>query len=219
MAGLVAGILSTIDSMMNSTATLFTFDIYKKYIRPEASEMRLIWVGRAAMMVMVGAGDLAVAVFRPDEGGHLQHDGRLQRLPGARRDRGLRGRHLAAARDPHRVVRRAFWPVRFCRSCSSRSAYHGFDHDLQAFHRAGLATLACYGVLLAVSLATQHERDAEREQFTWSRFKRERQSDEASAGRPGGRTTSCGPACSWPARWGCAGSFASSHRVAPQAKP
>ncbi len=28
MAGLVAGILSTIDSMMNSTATLFTFDIY-----------------------------------------------------------------------------------------------------------------------------------------------------------------------------------------------
>ena len=53
MAGLVAGILSTIDSMMNSTATLFTFDIYKKYIRPEASEMRLIWVGRVAMMLMV----------------------------------------------------------------------------------------------------------------------------------------------------------------------
>src|SRR3970282_2148529 len=51
--GLVAGILSTIDSMMNSTATLFTFDIYKKYIRPEASEMRLSWVGRAAMMLMV----------------------------------------------------------------------------------------------------------------------------------------------------------------------
>src|SRR5262249_95349 len=53
MAGLVAGILSTIDSMMNSTATLFTFDIYKKYIRPDASEMRLIWVGRGAMMLMV----------------------------------------------------------------------------------------------------------------------------------------------------------------------
>ena len=55
MAGLVAGILSTIDSMMNSTATLFTFDIYKKYVRPDASEMRLIWVGRGAMMLMVGA--------------------------------------------------------------------------------------------------------------------------------------------------------------------
>src|SRR3970282_2217766 len=46
MAGLVAGILSTIDSMMNSTATLFAFDVYKKYIRPSASEMRLVLGGR-----------------------------------------------------------------------------------------------------------------------------------------------------------------------------
>ena len=52
-----------------------------------------------------------------------------------------------------------------------QAAYHGFDHQLQAFHRAGLATLACYGVLLVVSLATQHQRDPEREQYTWSRFK------------------------------------------------
>ena len=50
-------------------------------------------------------------------------------------------------------------------------AYHGFDHQLQGFHRAALATVACYVVLLVVSLATQHERDPEREQFTWSRFK------------------------------------------------
>ena len=72
MAGLVAGILSTIDSMMNSTATLFTFDIYKKYIRPEASEMRLIWVGRGAMMLMV-AWRSAFVVFRSDKRGDLQH--------------------------------------------------------------------------------------------------------------------------------------------------
>ena len=205
MAGLVAGILSTIDSMMNSTATLFTFDIYKKYIRPEASEMRLIWVGRGAMMLMVGAGDLAVAVLRPDQRGHLQPHGRLQRLPGARRDRGLRGRHLAAAGDAHRVVRLHSGRSVACRSCSSRRPTTAFDHELQAFHRAGLATLACYVVLLVVSLATQHERDPEREQYTWSRFKRQRQGRRRRPPRPGGRTTSCGPACSWPARWGCAG--------------
>ena len=59
-----------------------------------------------------------------------------------------------------------------------QAAYYGFDHELQAFHRAGLATLGCYGVVLIVSLATQHERDPEREQYTWSRFKSQRQSGE-----------------------------------------
>src|SRR4029079_10827939 len=62
-------------------------------------------------------------------------------------------------------------------------ARHGFDHQLQAFHRAALATLACYGVLLVVSLATQHQRDADREQYTWARFKRERPGED-SANRP-----------------------------------
>lgn len=57
-----------------------------------------------------------------------------------------------------------------------QSAYHGFGHQLQAFHRAALATLACYVLLLMVSLLTQHERDSEREQFTWSRFKTQSQS-------------------------------------------
>jgi hypothetical protein len=47
-----------------------------------------------------------------------------------------------------------------------------FDHDLQAFHRAGLATLSCYAVLLGVSLATQRERNADSEHYTWSRFNR-----------------------------------------------
>jgi hypothetical protein len=59
-----------------------------------------------------------------------------------------------------------------------QSARIGFDHSLQAFHRAGLATLACYGLLLVVSAATQHERDADREQYTWWRFKRERPSEQ-----------------------------------------
>ena len=58
-----------------------------------------------------------------------------------------------------------------------QAAYFGFDHQLQAFHRAALATLACYALLLVVSFATQHQRDAEREQYTWSLFKRRRQNE------------------------------------------
>ena len=55
----------------------------------------------------------------------------------------------------------------------------GFDHSLQAFHRAAFATIACYAVLLAVSFVTQNERNAESEQFTWSQFRRIR-GDSAS---------------------------------------
>jgi hypothetical protein len=54
-----------------------------------------------------------------------------------------------------------------------QAARYGFEHDLQAFHRTVLATVACYGLLLTVSLATQHERDNQREFYTWNRFKRE----------------------------------------------
>jgi hypothetical protein len=54
-----------------------------------------------------------------------------------------------------------------------------FDHDLQKFHRTALATISCYVVVLVVSCLTQNERDNEREQFTWSRFKAEhRTADE-----------------------------------------
>jgi hypothetical protein len=51
-----------------------------------------------------------------------------------------------------------------------RVAMFGFNHDLQAFHRAGLVTLSCYFVIVIASRVTQHERDGEREQYTWGRF-------------------------------------------------
>jgi hypothetical protein len=64
-----------------------------------------------------------------------------------------------------------------------QTARLAFDHQLQAFHRAALATLSCYVVLLIVSLSTRHERDAEREQYTWFRFKHQRLAEQ-SATRP-----------------------------------
>lgn len=52
-AGMIGAILSSLDSMMNSAATIFTFDIYKRFINPEASERRLIAVGRIAIVVFI----------------------------------------------------------------------------------------------------------------------------------------------------------------------
>jgi SSS family solute:Na+ symporter len=177
MAGLVAGILSTIDSMMNSTATLFTFDIYKKYVRPDASEMRLIWVGRAAMMLMVGAA-IAISLYFGQTKGSIFNrmvDFNAYLVPG------VIVAYVAGILQPL-VTRTASLVCILAGPLLSilfeRVAYHGFDHVLQGFHRAALATIACYAVLVVVSLATQRERDPEREQFTWSRFKSQRQSGQ-----------------------------------------
>ncbi|MBQ16388.1 MAG: hypothetical protein CMJ65_04600 [Planctomycetaceae bacterium] len=52
-AGLIGAILSSIDSMMNSAATIFTIDVYQKYIRPEASDRQLVRAGRIAIVVFV----------------------------------------------------------------------------------------------------------------------------------------------------------------------
>ena len=64
-----------------------------------------------------------------------------------------------------------------------RAALFGFEHKLQAFHRAGLATVACYAVLLVTSAVTQRERDGAREHFTWRRFRAER-ANETGPVRP-----------------------------------
>jgi len=55
VAGLLAALMSSLAAVFNSSATLFTMDIYKK-LRPESSESHLVWVGRLATGVMVVLG-------------------------------------------------------------------------------------------------------------------------------------------------------------------
>lgn len=64
-----------------------------------------------------------------------------------------------------------------------RGAKQFYDHDLQAFHRAGLAAAGSYLVLLIVSLLLRSERDPEREQYVWWRYRHD-PNDGASAPRP-----------------------------------
>ena len=45
-AALAAAVISSLASMFNSTSTLFTMDIYKQFINKNASEKRLVNVGR-----------------------------------------------------------------------------------------------------------------------------------------------------------------------------
>jgi solute:Na+ symporter, SSS family len=169
MAGLVAGILSTIDSMMNSTATLFTFDIYKKYVRPEASEIRLIWVGRVAMLLMVGAAILLSLYFGQAKGGifNTMADYNAYLVPGVivAYVAGILQPMVTGTASLVCILAGPLLSIFF-----DQVAWRTFSHPLQAFHRAALTTVACYVVLLLVSLATQHERDRQREHFTWKHF-------------------------------------------------
>ena len=57
-AALTAAIISSLASMFNSTSTLFTMDIYKKYINPSAADKKLVNVGRHTSVVA-----LLIALF------------------------------------------------------------------------------------------------------------------------------------------------------------
>jgi len=62
LAALFGAIQSTVDSVLNSTSTIISLDIYRKFIRPDASEERLVRVGRwVGAAVLVAA--MALAPF------------------------------------------------------------------------------------------------------------------------------------------------------------
>ncbi|MEX2308973.1 MAG: sodium/solute symporter [Pirellulales bacterium] len=58
LAGLAAALMSTVSTVLNSTSTLLTIDLYKKLLRPEASDRRQVIFGMISGIVV-----LIVSVF------------------------------------------------------------------------------------------------------------------------------------------------------------
>ena len=50
-AALTAAIVASLAGKANSISTIFTLDIYKKYIASEADEKKLVWIGRVTIVV------------------------------------------------------------------------------------------------------------------------------------------------------------------------
>ncbi len=65
-AALAAAIISSLASMFNSTSTLFTMDIYRKYINKDASDKKLVNVGR---LTSLAALIIAAVAVKPLLGG------------------------------------------------------------------------------------------------------------------------------------------------------
>ena len=46
LAGFIAAVMSTLSALANSTATIFSLDVYQKYLRPDATDKAIVSVGR-----------------------------------------------------------------------------------------------------------------------------------------------------------------------------
>jgi SSS family solute:Na+ symporter len=57
-AALTAAVVASLAGKANSIATIFTLDLYKKNFNKEASEQRMVWIGRVSVVV-----SMALAVF------------------------------------------------------------------------------------------------------------------------------------------------------------
>ena len=63
VGGLLAALMSSLSSLFNSSASLFTFDIYQK-IKPNASQKHLVTVGRVATGAIVFLGIVWIPVMK-----------------------------------------------------------------------------------------------------------------------------------------------------------
>lgn len=50
IAALTAAIVASLAGKANSISTIFTLDIYKKYINKEATDRRMVWIGRSVVL-------------------------------------------------------------------------------------------------------------------------------------------------------------------------
>ncbi len=57
-AAIAGAVVSSLASMLNSASTVFTMDLYRRHLRPDAPQARLVGIGRAATLVFVVVGCL-----------------------------------------------------------------------------------------------------------------------------------------------------------------
>lgn len=58
IAALTAAIVASLAGKANSISTIFTFDIYKKYINKDSDEKKMVWVGRTIVLI-----SMAIAIL------------------------------------------------------------------------------------------------------------------------------------------------------------
>ncbi len=71
-AALTAAVVASLAGKANSIATIFTLDIYKKKIRPNASEKQMVWVGKIAVVLALIIGVIIAPFLGIDKKGGFE---------------------------------------------------------------------------------------------------------------------------------------------------
>lgn len=154
VAALTAAIVSSLASMLNSTSTIFTMDIYKTYINKEAGDKKTVQVGRLS----AGIALLLGAIVAPVLGGIDQAFHYIQEYTGV-----VSPGILAI------FVLGLFW-----KKATNKGAIAGaiasipialglkFLTELPWMHQMGLAALLTMGVIIAISLSQGNGEDDEK---------------------------------------------------------
>jgi SSS family solute:Na+ symporter len=67
LAALLGAVVSSLAAMLNAASTIFAMDIYKKHLAPDAPQNRVVFLGRASVVVFA-----ALAVFLAPQLGNPQ---------------------------------------------------------------------------------------------------------------------------------------------------
>lgn len=66
-AGIMGGMFSILDSLFHSSATIFTHDFYQRYIDPNATDLKLVSVGRiSTMFIVIFCASVTAFTLSPD---------------------------------------------------------------------------------------------------------------------------------------------------------
>lgn len=175
-AGLMGAILSSIDSMMNSAATIVTFDVYRRYLYPEASERQLIWVGRICILLFVVGGTL-MALFTMDPNSKdnfflslTSYQSKLVVGIVVAFVMGMLWRGTTAAGGMAALLAGVFFgftiPIAYARfSAVNPILVPAFGENFNFMHAALLNGILSTAVCVTVSKFTRHDPDKAR--FTW----------------------------------------------------
>lgn len=176
-AGLIGAILSSIDSMMNSAATIVSVDIYKQYVNPKASDREMILIGRMSIVVfVVAAAVMAIFVLDPNskENFFLQvADYQNYLTPGllVAFAFGMLWRRGTALAGFVTIVSGVFfsWVVEYVYNeqlSNVPAIVELFGEKLNFFHRVVGVILLCCVIYVATSFATK--RDDVKSKLTWT---------------------------------------------------
>jgi uncharacterized sodium:solute symporter family permease YidK len=67
LVSMIVSMISALASVFNSASTIFTLDIWKRFINPAANEKKLLLVGRAFTLVMIAASFLWLLLIRSNK--------------------------------------------------------------------------------------------------------------------------------------------------------